>query len=131
MIEKTLYGKCFPVNFARFLRIPFLQNTSGRLLMWSRVMEFTGKSSKVFYPNNFVPLFIWRIALHMCCSREHTQQNHQKRSSRIEEIVYFKTFSQNQGHYKILYQKQPSRGVFRKKCSENMQQIYGRAPMSM
>ena len=24
---------CFPVNFAKFLRIPFLQNTSGRLLL--------------------------------------------------------------------------------------------------
>ena len=28
-----------------------------------------------------------------------------------------------------LFQKQPSRGVLRKRCSENMQQIYRRAPM--
>ena len=27
------------------------------------------------------------------------------------------------------YQKQPSRGVFKKRCSENMQQIYRRTPM--
>ena len=26
-------------------------------------------------------------------------------------------------------QKQPSRGVLRKKCSENMQQLYKRTPM--
>ena len=26
-------------------------------------------------------------------------------------------------------QKQPSRGIFRKRCSENMQQIYRRTPM--
>ena len=25
--------KCFPVNFAKFLRTPFLQNTSGQLLL--------------------------------------------------------------------------------------------------
>ena len=25
--------KCFPVNFAKFLKAPFLQNTSGRLLL--------------------------------------------------------------------------------------------------
>ena len=25
--------RCFPVNFAKFLRAPFLQNTSGRLLL--------------------------------------------------------------------------------------------------
>ena len=28
-----------------------------------------------------------------------------------------------------LLQKQPSRGVLRKRCSENMQQIYMRTPM--
>ena len=28
--KKTL---CFPVNFAKFLRTPFLQNTPGRLLL--------------------------------------------------------------------------------------------------
>ena len=28
-----LRHRCFPVNFAKFLRTPFLQNTSGRLLL--------------------------------------------------------------------------------------------------
>ena len=28
-----LKKRCFPVNFAKFLRAPFLQNTSGRLLL--------------------------------------------------------------------------------------------------
>ena len=27
--KKGLWHRCFPVNFAKFLRIPFLQNTSG------------------------------------------------------------------------------------------------------
>ena len=34
--EKHLWTaghRCFPVNFAKFLRTPFLQNTSGRLLL--------------------------------------------------------------------------------------------------
>ena len=31
-IEKGLWHRCFPVNFAKFLGILFLQNTSGRLL---------------------------------------------------------------------------------------------------
>ena len=31
--------------------------------------------------------------------------------------------------YYLLFQKQPSRGVLRKRCSENMQQIYRRTPM--
>ena len=28
-----LWHKCFPVNFEKFVRTPFLQNTSGRLLL--------------------------------------------------------------------------------------------------
>ena len=29
LLKKRLWHRCFPVNFAKFLRIPFLQNTSG------------------------------------------------------------------------------------------------------
>ena len=29
----TFWHRCFPVNFVKFLRTPFLQNTSGRLLL--------------------------------------------------------------------------------------------------
>ena len=32
-IKKRLWQRCFPVNFVKFLRTPFLQNTSGRLLL--------------------------------------------------------------------------------------------------
>ena len=32
-LNKWLSHKCFPVNFARFLRTPFLENTSGWLLL--------------------------------------------------------------------------------------------------
>ena len=32
-IKKRLWHRCFPVNFAKFLRTSFLQNTSGRLLL--------------------------------------------------------------------------------------------------
>ena len=33
LLKKRLWHWCFPVNFAKFLRIPFLQNTSGWLLL--------------------------------------------------------------------------------------------------
>ena len=32
-LKKRLWHRGFPVNFAKFLRTPFLQNTSGRLLL--------------------------------------------------------------------------------------------------
>ena len=33
LLKKRLWHKCFPVNFAKFLRTHFLHNTSGRLLL--------------------------------------------------------------------------------------------------
>ena len=33
LLKKGLWRRCFPVNFAKLLRAPFLQNTSGRLLL--------------------------------------------------------------------------------------------------
>ena len=33
LFKKRLWHRCFPVNFAKFLRTPFSQNTSGRLLL--------------------------------------------------------------------------------------------------
>ena len=34
LLKKRLWHRCFPVNFAKFLRKPFLQDTSGRLLLF-------------------------------------------------------------------------------------------------
>ena len=38
LLKKALWHKCFPVNFAKFLRTPFLKNTSGR---WFLVFQAT------------------------------------------------------------------------------------------
>ena len=35
-LKKRLFHRCFPVSFAKFLRTPFLQNTSGQLLLRQR-----------------------------------------------------------------------------------------------
>ena len=34
LLKKRLWHRCFPVNFVKFLRTQFLQNTSGRLLLY-------------------------------------------------------------------------------------------------
>ena len=34
LLKKGLWHRCFPVNFAKFLRTPFLENTSGWLLLY-------------------------------------------------------------------------------------------------
>ena len=33
LLKKSLWHRHFPMNFAKFIRTPFLQNTSGRLLL--------------------------------------------------------------------------------------------------
>ena len=33
LLKMSLWHRCFPVNFVKFLRTPFLKNTSGRLLL--------------------------------------------------------------------------------------------------
>ena len=39
LLKKRLWHRCFSVNLAKFLRIPFAQNTSGRLLLWTIASE--------------------------------------------------------------------------------------------
>ena len=34
LLKKSLWHRCFPVNSAKFLRTPFLQNTFGRLILY-------------------------------------------------------------------------------------------------
>ena len=47
--KKRLWHWCFPVNFAKFLRSSFVQNTSDRLLPWTTASETsnTKRRSKV------------------------------------------------------------------------------------
>ena len=39
-IKNRLWHRCFPVNFVKFIRAPFLQNTSGRLLLHHEIFAF-------------------------------------------------------------------------------------------
>ena len=39
LLKKRLWHRCFPMSFAKFLRIPFLQNTSGRLLLYDLLVD--------------------------------------------------------------------------------------------
>ena len=43
-IKKRLWQRCFPVNFAKFLRAPFLQITSGWLLLALDVIKIQKNS---------------------------------------------------------------------------------------
>ena len=59
-IKKRLWHRCFPIKFAKFLRKPFLQNTSGRLLLFrvNRVSDYYAKSI-------YIKVFPWTIVLWM------------------------------------------------------------------
>ena len=40
LLKKRLWHRCFPVNFAKILRTPFLLNTSGRRLLRGQITLF-------------------------------------------------------------------------------------------
>ena len=46
-VKKRLRHKCFPLNVTKFVRTPFLQNTSGRLLLFHRWLRNKKMSSLV------------------------------------------------------------------------------------
>ena len=52
-LKKSLWHRCFPVNFAKFLRTPFLQNTPGRLLL--------NRTDFVFFCYSFLYSFLNHI----------------------------------------------------------------------
>ena len=65
LLKKRLWHRCFSVNFAKFLRTPFLQNTSGRLVL---LFFFIFARSQVIILNSctiFQPLF-WDFARIFC-----------------------------------------------------------------
>ena len=74
LLKKRLWHSRFPVNFAKFLRIHFLQNTSGRLLLCQvnlnvKISAKSYYSIRKLFPNNnktpfFPPLFISKRAYH-------------------------------------------------------------------
>ena len=59
-IKKRPWHRCFRVNFAKFLRTPFLQNISGRLHLFriNRVSDYYAKSI-------YIKVFLWIIVLWM------------------------------------------------------------------
>ena len=64
-IKKETQHSCFPVNFAKFLRTPFLQNTSGRLLLRSSIENKGQVFRWLLSVNRFFPL--WRRACIALC----------------------------------------------------------------
>ena len=56
LLKKRLWCRYFSINSAKFLRIPFLQNTSARLLQFLKYLTFR----KAFKWKCGVILFAWR-----------------------------------------------------------------------
>ena len=48
LFQKRLWHRCFPVSFVKFLRTPFLQNSSGRLFLKLKFGKFLENSRSSF-----------------------------------------------------------------------------------
>ena len=49
LLKKRLWYRCFPVNFPKFIRTSFLQNTPGRLLLVLVQFTFTTSDADFDY----------------------------------------------------------------------------------
>ena len=58
LLEKRLWHSCFPVNFAKLLRTPFLQNTSGGCF-WRKLTVFQEFSDFVLFTRHWV----WELTI--------------------------------------------------------------------
>ena len=65
-IEKRLWHRCFPVNFMKFLRTPFLQNTSGRLLLFVQNVYYL---KNIWSANIIKPNVDWRYSFYILLDR--------------------------------------------------------------
>ena len=71
LLKKRLWHRCFLVNFAKFFRTSFLQNTSGRLLLvhqllFDRVMNTPlkfGETLSSIAKSNYLLIFLIGISL--------------------------------------------------------------------
>ena len=63
-IKKRLWHRCFSVNFVKFLRTPFLQNPSGRLLL--KLSKFRRDRLKIVDKKiiKYLPLLWYHIIFH-------------------------------------------------------------------
>ena len=57
-LKKRLWYKCFPVNFAKFLRTTFLQNTSGRLLLFHTPNTFIQLDTALYNSDFYLFIFV-------------------------------------------------------------------------
>ena len=75
LLKKRLWHRYFPVNFAKFVRTPFLQNSSGRLLLlrpWENDFVFSG-SARIYFYHTVLGFFLIKSAFHVSFVNFHLQ----------------------------------------------------------
>ena len=72
LLKERLWHRCFPVNFAKFLRTSFLRNTSGRLLLiglhWKYELNVRGSHWRCSVKKDVLRIFANLTGKHLCCS---------------------------------------------------------------
>ena len=66
LLKKRLWHRCFPANFVKFPRTPFLQNTSGRLLLWVSVIYVESMFPCYFLPDMKVIRIYYLFFINPC-----------------------------------------------------------------
>ena len=87
--KKRLWRRCFPANFVKYLRTPFLQNTSGRLLLHINTSNHTFLVFLIV-STNVVNVIVKPVFMDYICNfhgfMDYIKSNH--RSSRSQMFQY-------------------------------------------
>ena len=108
LFKKRLWHRCFPVNFAKFLRIPFPTEHIWRMLLYQKRISNAIRHLwwTQFYKNSKQLKTVYKFY----------KRFHLRRLATSEIFLY------------MFLQKQPSGALPWKRCCENMQQICRRTP---
>ena len=105
-IKKSLWRRCFPVNFTKFLRTPFLQNSSGGCFF---KLQVNAKNSFTHTPSCILPSF----SKNTLFSQNTSWSLLPKRLWKCESIISFQKYKR-----KVVILKKQSPGcALWKRCS--------------
>ena len=82
LLKKRLWHRCFPLNFEKFLRKGFLQNTSGRLLLQNHDLLFFVQKCHHHFPGAAVR----RCSVKKVFS-EISQNSHENTCARVSLLI--------------------------------------------
>ena len=108
LLKKKFWHRCFPVNFAKSLRTPFLQNSSGRLLLYKKRSFMTGFKQAFDFDMCYIIYIVLKHFFWKVLKRRHEFQWNYGKSFRAFPTVFLKLQNYNSNGRRRIIIRAPS-----------------------